>query len=143
MGKLILSLFSAFLMLTFLPESDNNSFQTKRMDMANQVIEIRSYNLKAGTRDKFHQLVINESMPLLKKWKMAVVSFGPSLHDENSYYLVRSFRSLEDRQKDEDAFYNSDDWVKGPRERILALIENYTTIVLPSSSFGEWDSKMK
>jgi hypothetical protein len=30
----------------------------------------------------------------------------------------------------EDAYYASDDWRKGPRERILALIENYTDIVL-------------
>ena len=30
----------------------------------------------------------------------------------------------------EDAYYASDDWRQGPRERILALIENYTDIVL-------------
>jgi len=30
----------------------------------------------------------------------------------------------------EDAFYSSDDWKPGPREMMLALIENYTDIVL-------------
>jgi len=30
----------------------------------------------------------------------------------------------------EDAYYASDDWRKGPREAMLALIENYTDIVL-------------
>jgi hypothetical protein len=29
----------------------------------------------------------------------------------------------------EDAYYASDDWRKGPREALLALIENYTDIV--------------
>jgi len=29
-----------------------------------------------------------------------------------------------------DAYYASDDWRQGPRERILALIENYADIVL-------------
>jgi hypothetical protein len=33
-------------------------------------------------------------------------------------------------QKSEDAYHNSDDWWQGPREQILALIENYTDIVL-------------
>jgi hypothetical protein len=30
----------------------------------------------------------------------------------------------------EDAYYASDDWRKGPREAILALIENYMDIVV-------------
>ena len=30
----------------------------------------------------------------------------------------------------EDAFYGSDDWRLGPREAILALLENYIDIVL-------------
>ena len=30
----------------------------------------------------------------------------------------------------EDAYYASDDWRKGPREAMLALIENYTDLVL-------------
>ena len=33
-------------------------------------------------------------------------------------------------QKSEDAFYGSDEWRKGPREAVLALIENYTTLVI-------------
>jgi hypothetical protein len=63
------------------------------------MIEILTLNLKPETRDKFHQLYIAESLPLQKKWKIEVVSHGPSLHDENSYYVIRSFKSLEDRQK--------------------------------------------
>jgi hypothetical protein len=59
-----------------------------------------------------------------------VVANGPSLHDENSYYLIRRFDSLSHRQESENAFYGSDEWRKGPREQILARIESYTEIVL-------------
>jgi hypothetical protein len=93
-------------------------------------VEIRSYNLKPGTRSEFHRLFIEEALPLLKRWKVDVVAYGPSLHDDNSYYLIRAFESLADRQRSEDEFYGSAEWREGPRAAILALIESYTTIVL-------------
>ena len=102
------------------------------------MIEILSLNLKPGTRDKFHQLLVTESFPLQKKWKIKIVANGPSPHDENSYYAIRYFKSLEDRQETEDAFYNSDDWQKGPRTAMLDMIENYATIVVSPETFKEW-----
>jgi ketosteroid isomerase-like protein len=95
-----------------------------------RTVEIRSYNLKPGTRDRFHQLFLKEALPMLKRWKVDVVSYGPSLHDQDSYFLMRAFEGVEQRQKSEDAFYGSDEWLKGPRERVLADIDSYTTIVI-------------
>ena len=93
-------------------------------------VEIRSYNLKPGTRPEFHRLFLEAAMPLLKRWNVNVVSYGPSLHDENSYFLMRRFESLAHRDESENAFYGSDEWRQGPREAIISLIENYTEIVL-------------
>jgi hypothetical protein len=95
-----------------------------------RTVEIRSYNLKPGTRDRFHQLVESHALPLLRRARIDVVSYGPSLHDADTYYLMRSFASVDDRQRTEDAFYGSAEWRKGPREAILACIENYTTVVV-------------
>lgn len=95
-----------------------------------QVVEIRSYNLKPGTRDHFHALFEREALPMLRRWKVEVVAYGPSLHDEDSYFLMRGFRSVPDRQRSEDAFYGSDEWRNGPREAILAAIVSYTTVVI-------------
>ncbi len=67
---------------------------------------------------------------MLERWKVDVVAYGPSLHDKDSYYLMRAFPSVEDRQKSEDAFYGSDEWKQGPREAILAAIDSYTTVVI-------------
>jgi len=93
-------------------------------------VEVRSYNLKAGTRQEFHRLFVERSLPMLKRWKVDVVRYGASPHDEDSYYLMRAFTGLEDREQSEDAFYGSDEWKLGLRVAILALIENYTTIVI-------------
>jgi hypothetical protein len=44
-------------------------------------------------------------------------------------FLLR-FNNLAQREQMEDTYYASDDWRQGPREAMLALIENYTDIVL-------------
>src|SRR5688572_393043 len=96
----------------------------------NHFVEIRSYNLKPGTRDEFHRLFLEEAFPMLQRWKVDVVAYGPSLHDQDSYYLMRRFDSLAQREESENAFYGSDEWKQGPRAAIIALIENYAEIVL-------------
>lgn len=95
----------------------------------NYIIEIRSINLKPGRREEFQQLYVERSLPLLKRWKFDVVAHGPSLHDEYSYYVIRRYDSLAQREQMEDAYYASDDWRKGPREAMLGLMENYTDVV--------------
>lgn len=96
----------------------------------NRLVEIRSYNLKPGTRPEFHRLMSEHSLPMLQRWNVDVVAYGPSLHDEDSYYLIRSYASLEEREQSQDAFYESDEWKQGPREAIVGLIESYTSVVV-------------
>jgi ketosteroid isomerase-like protein len=94
------------------------------------VLEIRSYTLKSGTREKFHELLVREALPLLQRWSVDVVAYGPSVHDQDSYFLMRAFASPEDRERIEDAFYGSAEWRNGPRSAVLAAIESYTTTVI-------------
>jgi hypothetical protein len=93
-------------------------------------VEIRSYNLKPGTRDRLHQMMVEQSLPMLARWDVDVVACGPSLHDQDSYYLMRAYASLAAREQSQDAFYSSDEWRSGPREPILALIESYASVVI-------------
>lgn len=110
-------------------------------------VEFRAYNLRRGSGQAFHKLVSEESLPLLRKWNIDVVAAGPSLHDQDSYLLIRTYASLEERQLSQDEFYGSDDWRRGPREAIIALIESDTSVVveLPEEtvmalreSFNSW-----
>ena len=96
----------------------------------NHFIEIRSLNLKPNTREEFQRLFLEEAYPLLQRFHVDVVAYGPSLHAENSYYLMRRFDSLAQREQSEESFYGSDEWRKGPREAVLACIEHYTEFVV-------------
>jgi hypothetical protein len=93
-------------------------------------VEIRSYNLKPGTRDRLHQIMTEQALPMLVRWGVDVVACGSSLHDQDSYYLMRAYPNLSAREQSQDAFYGSDEWRNGPRESVLALIESYTSVVI-------------
>lgn len=94
------------------------------------VLEVRVYTLKPGTRSLFHTRFVRESLPLLRRAEVDVVAFGPSLHDADSYYLMRGFASLEAREHAEATFYDSAAWRDGPRDAVLAAIDTYTTAVI-------------
>ena len=96
---------------------------------ARRLVEIRSYKLKPGSGARFHDLASNQSIPLLHAVKMDVVDFGPSLLEPDTYFLIRSYESLEDLKSSQEAFYGSAAWREGPREAIVALIESDATVV--------------
>lgn len=87
------------------------------------VIEIRTYRLKPGSRERFHALVSQESLPLMQAWGTDVVRLGPSLHDADGYVLIRAYRDMSHLSTEQAAFYGSPAWRQGPREAIVSLIE--------------------
>ncbi|MGH3128990.1 MAG: NIPSNAP family protein [Gaiellaceae bacterium] len=99
-------------------------------------MEIRSYRLKAGSGAAFHRLVVGESMPMLERWGVDVIAFGPSLDDDDLYVLIRGYASVAELRRSQDAFYGSDEWRDGPREAIVSLIESDISVVIPAASLS-------
>jgi ketosteroid isomerase-like protein len=114
-----------------LPDAHATAAAQATQSEARRVVEIRSYLLVPGTRERFHRLFVDQSLPLLQRWGIDVVAYGPSIHDEDSYVLMRSYTDLREREESEEAFYASKDWRDGPREAVLDCIESYATVVLP------------
>jgi hypothetical protein len=98
--------------------------------MMQKAVEIRSYNLKPGTRAEFHRQMTEQALPMLRRWNMDVVCCGPSPHDEDSYYLIRAYADVAARDAEQDAFYGSAAWRGGPREAIVSRIDSYTSVIL-------------
>lgn len=101
-----------------------------------KIIEILQYTLHKGTGAAFHRLMLEISVPLHQHHQIDVVSFGHSLHDPDSYYLIRAFASMESMESSLAAFYASADWRDGPREAIVRSIDTAlkTVIALPRDS---------
>ena len=98
-----------------------------------RVIEIRSYRLRAGNRARFHQLLEQQSLPLMQAWGIDVLRFGPSLLDDSGYVLIRAFADLTELHATQAAFYASPSWRSGPREAMVSLIESDSNVVLALS----------
>jgi len=102
-----------------------------------EIVEIRNYLIKKDKRDEFHNLVENGSIPMLNRWNVKIVAFGKSLQDENSYYLIRKYDSLKQREESQKAFYSSQEWINNYDKPIMELIENYTTSVVEIDKFEQ------
>jgi hypothetical protein len=97
------------------------------------VIEIRSYRLVPGSRDRFHQLITQRSLPLMLDWGIDVLDFGPSLHDADGYFLIRAFHDLTTLEAGQASFYASPSWRSGPRDAIVGLIASDSHVVMEMS----------
>ena len=100
-----------------------------------RLLEIRTYRLKPGTLEAFHDAVHTKAVPMLKAKGMDVVAYGKSDHEEETYYLVRSFTNRESLEREQAAFYGSNDWRSGPRSELVDRIETYmNTLIYVSES---------
>lgn len=95
-----------------------------------RVAEICCYRLRGGTRKRFHEVFVREALPMFRRWKVDVVACGPSLHDDDSYFVVRAYASVEHRQHSEAALGSGEEWSRGLREAMLAYVESWTASVM-------------
>lgn len=99
------------------------------------ILEIRTYKVLPGRLQEFLGAMA-EVRPLLDRYGIDVVAAGPSVvADEGEHaYLIRTFASIEERDRQEQEFYRSDAWRTGPRDAVLAPIDSYHTVVLDVDS---------
>jgi hypothetical protein len=106
------------------------------------IVEVRSYRIKPGHRDEFIQLFEFRAVPALRQYGMKIV--GPLLDVENpnKFVFLRSFPSLEERDRMKEAFYGSELW-KNELERIaMPLLDSYDVILCETSPGCVFDWQM-
>lgn len=98
------------------------------------VLDLRTYKLVPGGRDEFDRIFREGALPMLVRDGIQVVGYGPSLSDDDHYYLVRAFPSASSRDEQLGAFYGSDEWREKYQAPVMELIETYHTVVIPWTS---------
>ncbi len=63
------------------------------------ITEIRIYKLKENSSENFTEVFTEQSLPMMKRWKINVVDYGFSLIDKESFYLIRNYESVEQRKE--------------------------------------------
>jgi len=98
------------------------------------IVEVRSYRIRPGKREEFIKLFETRAVPALREYGMKIV--GPLLDVENpnKFVFLRSFPSLEERDRLKDAFYSSDIWKKELEQIAMPLLDSYDVILCEASS---------
>lgn len=100
------------------------------------VAEMLQYALKPGTGAVFHSVMVNESIPLHRLFGIQVLAFGNSIHDADSYYLLRAFQDVSEMDHQLALFYSDPRWKDGPRNAIISMISESYRVVFPSDTFN-------
>ena len=94
------------------------------------VLDLRTYKLVPGGGEDFDRIFRERALPMLERFGIEVLRYGPSLEDADLYFLMRVFPSVTHRNEQLDAFYGSDEWRQNHRDAVLALIETYHTLLI-------------
>ena len=95
-----------------------------------RVLDLRTYKLVPGGRDDFDRFFRESALPMLNRYGIQVVGYGPSVGDDDHYYLMRAFASAARRDEQLNSFYGSDEWRQNYRDAVLALIDTYHVVVI-------------
>ena len=98
--------------------------------MAKRVVEFRIFRLHPGQRDLFTARFCDSLLALQQRHGIEVICWGPSLHDRDSFLVVRVHPSVEARQESLDAMFGSSEWLMEEEEEVMGMIESYNTCVV-------------
>ena len=97
------------------------------------LLEIRLFTLTPGTRAEFDRISREETIPLMRRLGIAVIAHGPSLNNDNGYFLLRAFSSEAERVELSQSLYATAEWMEKYDAPIMAMIADYDTAVMPMS----------
>jgi hypothetical protein len=100
------------------------------------LLEIRLFKLRPGTREEFARISRDGTIPLMRQLGITVLAHGPSLNNDNGYFLVRVFRSEEERVTRSQALYATEEWAEKYDAPVTGMIEGYDTAVMPAGSLA-------
>lgn len=98
------------------------------------IVEVRSYRIKPGRRDEFIHFFETRSVPALRSHGMKIL--GPLLDVENpnKFVFLRSFPSMDERERMKDDFYEGDLWKNELESIAMPMIDSYDVILCETSS---------
>ena len=97
------------------------------------IVEVRSYRIKPGRRAEFIQLFETRAIPALRGHGMKVVGPFLDVENPNKFVWLRSFPSLEERDRMKDAFYEGDLWKNELEAIAMPMIDSYDVILCETS----------
>jgi hypothetical protein len=97
------------------------------------IVEVRSYRIKPGKRDEFINLFETRAVPAQRTYGINVIGPFLDVENPNKFVFLRSFPSLEERDRMKEAFYGSELWKNELEELAMPLLDSYDVILCETS----------
>ncbi len=97
------------------------------------IVEVRSYRIKPGKRHEFIEFFLTRAVPALRAHGMKILGPLLDLENPNKFVWLRSFPSLEERERMRDSFYEGDLWKNELESIAMPLLESYDVILCETS----------
>lgn len=98
------------------------------------IIEVRTYRAEPGARERLLDLLRARAFPLQRELGMTVLGPFPSTEDEVTFVWLRGFPDEVSRGPLKAAFYEGDDWLGGLQDQAMAMLDDYSAVVVEDSA---------
>jgi acyl-CoA synthetase (AMP-forming)/AMP-acid ligase II len=97
------------------------------------LLEMRLFSVRPGTRDTFHRISHEGTVPLMRRFGIHVLAYGPALNNDDTYYLLRAFTTEEQRKEQARILYASPEWENNFDAEVMGMIDDYRITVMPAT----------
>ena len=97
------------------------------------IVEVRSYRIKPGKRDEFIRLFETRAVAAMRSYGMQVTGPFLDVENPNKFVFLRSFPSLEERDRMKEAFYRGELWKDELEGLAMPLLDSYDVILCEAS----------
>ena len=94
------------------------------------IVETRTYTIKPGLRQRFIDLWETRTKPLQQRIGMGVIGPWIDLENPDRFVWIRTFPSMEERERMKRALYESEEWTGGLEAMIMPMLEDFTSVVV-------------
>jgi len=98
------------------------------------IVEVRSYRIKPGRRTEFIEFFEKRAIPALRTHGMKVLGPLLDLENPNKFVWLRSFPSLEERERMKNDFYEGELWKNELEAIAMPMLESYDVILCETST---------
>lgn len=98
------------------------------------IVEVRSYRIKPGRRDEFIRFFETRAVPAQRVHGIKIQGPLLDLENPNKFVFLRSFPSLEERERMKNAFYEGEVWKNELEAIAMPMVDSYDVILCETSS---------
>ncbi len=94
------------------------------------IIEMRTYKLKAGCRERFLEIFRTKSVPAHDEIGMKLLGPFLSIEDADTFFFMRGFPDLQSREPMKAKFYEGELWKRELENALMPMIEKYEVVLV-------------